>query len=106
LYFFLKNLYQESLDQAQDSQRQEEQGESKFASHLQSSHAVSDFARSRSMREQREFLPVFGVREELLKVVRDNQGKCVLKRNKKKNFLINIRCNVMYLFFLSCHYCR
>lgn len=52
-----------------------EKGESKFASHLKSSQAVSDFARTRSMREQREFLPVFGVREELLKVVRDNQGK-------------------------------
>lgn len=29
------------------------------------------------MREQREFLPVFAVREELLKVVRDNQGKVI-----------------------------
>lgn len=60
----------------QDKDRDDgEQGESKFASHLKSSQAVSDFARTRSMREQREFLPVFGVREELLKVVRDNQGK-------------------------------
>ncbi|CAO3578347.1 unnamed protein product [Absidia cylindrospora] len=64
---------EESSSHGQDGQQEEEQGESKFASHLKSSHAVSDFARSRSMREQREFLPVFGVREELLKVVRDNQ---------------------------------
>lgn len=49
------------------------EGDSKFASHLKSSEAVSDFARTRTMREQREFLPVFAVREDLLKVVRDNQ---------------------------------
>lgn len=48
-------------------------GDSKFASHLKTSEAASDFARSRTMREQREYLPVFAVREDLLKVVRDNQ---------------------------------
>lgn len=48
-------------------------GDSKFASHLKSSEAASDFARTRTMREQREYLPVFAVREDLLKVVRDNQ---------------------------------
>ncbi|KAG1497491.1 hypothetical protein G6F46_004448 [Rhizopus delemar] len=47
--------------------------DSKFASHLKSSEAVSDFARTRTMREQREYLPVFAVREDLLRVVRDNQ---------------------------------
>ncbi|KAL1928269.1 hypothetical protein VTP01DRAFT_3185 [Rhizomucor pusillus] len=47
--------------------------DSKFASHLKASEASSEFARTKSMREQREFLPVFAVREELLQVVRDNQ---------------------------------
>ncbi|KAI8381606.1 uncharacterized protein BYT42DRAFT_311362 [Radiomyces spectabilis] len=56
-------------DQSEDGSR----GDSKFAEHLKSSEAVSEFARTRTMREQREFLPVFAVREELLKVVRDNQ---------------------------------
>ena len=51
------------------------EGESKFASHLKDkSDAVSNFARSKTMREQREYLPVFAVREELLQVVRDNQS--------------------------------
>ncbi|KAI8060436.1 hypothetical protein BC940DRAFT_246446 [Gongronella butleri] len=59
----------------------DEKNESKFAEHMKSSQAVSDFARTRSMREQREYLPVFAVREELLKVVRDNQGK---KESRKK----------------------
>jgi len=50
-------------------------GESKFAEHLkEKSDAVSSFARSKTIREQREYLPVFAVREELLNVIRDNQG--------------------------------
>lgn len=47
--------------------------ESKFASHLKSGEAVSQFARTKTMQEQREFLPVFAVRESLLRIVRDNQ---------------------------------
>ncbi|KAJ1536473.1 DEAH-box RNA helicase prp16, partial [Nowakowskiella sp. JEL0078] len=47
---------------------------SKFADHLKKkSDAVSQFARSRTMKEQREYLPVFSVREELLNIVRENQ---------------------------------
>ncbi|KAJ3290354.1 DEAH-box RNA helicase prp16 [Borealophlyctis nickersoniae] len=49
-------------------------GESQFASHMKDkSDAVSAFARSRTIREQREYLPAFAVREELLRVIRDNQ---------------------------------
>ncbi|TPX35547.1 hypothetical protein SmJEL517_g02068 [Synchytrium microbalum] len=49
-------------------------GDSQFASHLQDKNvAVSQFAMSRTLREQREYLPVFAVREELLRVIRDNQ---------------------------------
>ena len=33
---------------------------------------VSDFAKKKTIRQQREFLPVYGVREELLNVVREN----------------------------------
>ncbi len=44
-----------------------------FASHLKSkSDRVSAFSRSKTIREQREFLPVFTVRSELLQVIRDN----------------------------------
>ncbi|KAJ3037444.1 DEAH-box RNA helicase prp16 [Rhizophlyctis rosea] len=49
-------------------------GESQFASHMkEKSDAVSAFARTRTIREQREYLPAFAVREELLQVIRDNQ---------------------------------
>ena len=36
--------------------------------------AVSNFSRTKTMKQQREFLPIFSVREDLLKVVRDNQS--------------------------------
>lgn len=35
--------------------------------------AASDFARNKTMAEQRRFLPVYGCREELLQVIRENQ---------------------------------
>ncbi|XP_054806041.1 pre-mRNA-splicing factor ATP-dependent RNA helicase DEAH7 [Prosopis cineraria] len=56
-----------------------EQGEidfkedAKFAQHLKKGEAVSDFAKSKSISEQRQYLPIFSVREELLQVIRENQ---------------------------------
>ncbi|KAK6342708.1 DEAH-box RNA helicase prp16 [Orbilia javanica] len=47
--------------------------ENKFADHLKKSEGASEFSRSRTLREQREYLPAFAVREELLRVIRDNQ---------------------------------
>jgi HrpA-like RNA helicase len=35
--------------------------------------ARSDFAQSKSIAEQRQYLPIFTVREELLTVIRENQ---------------------------------
>ena len=51
-----------------------EKGSSKFAEHLKQSEGASAFSRSKSLQEQREFLPAFAVREELMRVIRDNQG--------------------------------
>lgn len=34
--------------------------------------ASSEFAKKKSLREQREYLPVFAVRQELLNIIRDN----------------------------------
>lgn len=50
-----------------------EQGNSKFAQHLKKCEGASNFSQSKSLREQREFLPAFAVREDLLRVIRDNQ---------------------------------
>ena len=41
-------------------------GDSKFASHLKSSSGVSSFAKSRTLKEQREYLSAFACREDLL----------------------------------------
>ena len=45
-----------------------------FAEHMkgQKDGAVSKFAKEKSIRQQREFLPVFTVREQLLQVIREN----------------------------------
>ncbi|CAN0901896.1 Pre-mRNA-splicing factor ATP-dependent RNA helicase DEAH7 [Linum grandiflorum] len=47
--------------------------EAKFAQHMKKGEAVSDFAMSKSMSEQRKYLPIYSVRDELLQVVRENQ---------------------------------
>lgn len=49
--------------------------DSQFASSVvgKKSEAVSEFAMTKTMREQREFLPVFRVRDELLSIIRENQ---------------------------------
>ena len=70
-------------------------GDSKFASHLKSSSGVSAFAKSRTLKEQREYLPAFACREDLLKVIRENQGMPTL-------FARPIKC----LRAPSCHRCR
>lgn len=45
-----------------------------YASHMvrQKKEAVSTFAKTKSLRQQREFLPIFSVRDELLSTIREN----------------------------------
>jgi pre-mRNA-splicing factor ATP-dependent RNA helicase DHX38/PRP16 len=52
---------------------EDHKGGSKFAEHLKKNEGQSAFSRSKTLREQREYLPAFAVREELLRVIRDNQ---------------------------------
>lgn len=44
----------------------------KFADIMKDSEAVSDFAKKKTLSEQRNYLPIFAVRNELLNVIRDN----------------------------------
>ncbi|KAI8922743.1 P-loop containing nucleoside triphosphate hydrolase protein [Entophlyctis helioformis] len=47
--------------------------ETSFVDHMKlKTDTVSDFAQSKTLREQREFLPAFAVREELMQTIRDN----------------------------------
>lgn len=49
-------------------------GGNKFAQHMKKDEGgQSAFSKSKTLREQREFLPAFAVREDLLRVIRDNQ---------------------------------
>ncbi|KAJ5656814.1 hypothetical protein N7507_008764 [Penicillium longicatenatum] len=49
-------------------------GGNKFAKHLKKEKGgASSFSKSKTLREQREYLPAFAVREDLLRVIRDNQ---------------------------------
>ncbi|KAI9510691.1 putative PRP16-RNA-dependent ATPase [Russula earlei] len=64
--------------EAKDASKEVYKGDSKFASHLKTSTGVSSFARSRTLREQREYLPAFACREEILKSIRDNQVVIVI----------------------------
>lgn len=48
-------------------------GSNKFSQHMKNNNAASNFSQSKSLREQREFLPAFAVREDLMRVIRDNQ---------------------------------
>ncbi|XP_024542250.1 pre-mRNA-splicing factor ATP-dependent RNA helicase DEAH7-like [Selaginella moellendorffii] len=45
----------------------------KFAKHMKKGEAASDFAKSKTISEQRQYLPIFSVRDELLQVIRENQ---------------------------------
>lgn len=47
--------------------------DAKFAQHMKKGEAVSDFAKSKTMAQQRQYLPIYSVREELLQVIRENQ---------------------------------
>ncbi|XP_028811972.1 pre-mRNA-splicing factor ATP-dependent RNA helicase PRP16 [Denticeps clupeoides] len=47
--------------------------EQKFAEHMkEKSEASSEFAKKKSLLEQRQYLPIFAVRQQLLSIIRDN----------------------------------
>ena len=48
--------------------------DSQFSTHLRKSEGASAFSKNKTLREQREYLPAFAVREELMAQIRDHQG--------------------------------
>ncbi|KAI0468673.1 P-loop containing nucleoside triphosphate hydrolase protein [Xylaria cf. heliscus] len=52
---------------------QAKSGNSKFSEVMKKNDGASNFSQSKTLKEQREFLPAFAVREDLLRVIRDNQ---------------------------------
>lgn len=60
------------------SSEQDARQKSKFHSHIASSEkkgskAASDFSKKKTITQQRQFLPIFSVRQELLKLIREHQ---------------------------------
>ncbi|XP_023547917.1 pre-mRNA-splicing factor ATP-dependent RNA helicase DEAH7 [Cucurbita pepo subsp. pepo] len=47
--------------------------DAKFAQHMKKGEAVSDFAKSNTLAQQRQYLPIYSVRDDLLQVIRENQ---------------------------------
>ncbi|EGT33582.1 CBN-MOG-1 protein [Caenorhabditis brenneri] len=43
-----------------------------FASHMKDNEAVSDFAMEKTIKQQREYLPVFACRQKMMNVIREN----------------------------------
>ncbi|XP_078740785.1 pre-mRNA-splicing factor ATP-dependent RNA helicase PRP16-like, partial [Lampetra fluviatilis] len=63
----------EGTPQVADQGELDYRTEQKFASHLtETMEASSEFARHKTLLEQRQFLPIFAEREELLNIIRDN----------------------------------
>ncbi|CDR99473.1 hypothetical protein, partial [Sporisorium scitamineum] len=48
-------------------------GDSQFARHLKTNTGGSEFSRSKTLKEQRQYLPAFACREDLMKIIRENQ---------------------------------
>lgn len=72
----LMGVKEEDTDSALPVAKEEEVAKTssnKFADHLKKTEGASNFSQTKSLREQREFLPAFAVREDLLRVIRDNQ---------------------------------
>jgi pre-mRNA-splicing factor ATP-dependent RNA helicase DHX38/PRP16 len=71
----IMGVNKQQQQQQQDDHHSSGKADSQFASHMKErSDAVSAFAKSKTLAEQRQYLPVFAVREELLQVIRDNQS--------------------------------
>lgn len=68
-----------------DSEDHDYKQDSQFKTHLKKSEAQSDFSKRLTIQEQRRFLPVYDVREDLLNVIRDNQ---VGRNNHKVLFIV------------------
>lgn len=58
---------------AKDDAEPTERKGNKFSEHMEKTDGASNFSQSKTLREQREYLPAFAVREDLLRVIRENQ---------------------------------
>ena len=62
---------------------------------MKDNEAVSDFALEKTFKEQREYLPVYAVRQKLLQLIRDNSVLIVVGETGR--FVLNFA-----VLFLQC----
>lgn len=62
-----------ALPVAAAPEKKGERGNVKIEEEKKKNDGASNFSRSKTLREQREYLPAFSVREDLLRVIRENQ---------------------------------
>ena len=77
----IMGVAEEDVDTAAPSAADENSSNSKFASHFKKkkkTEGSSNFSKSKTIQEQRQYLPAFAVREEVLRVIRDNQVTVVV----------------------------
>jgi pre-mRNA-splicing factor ATP-dependent RNA helicase DHX38/PRP16 len=74
----IMGVKEEDTDSAAPGPEEEKQGGSKFAQHMSKQEGASAFSKSKTLQEQRQYLPAFAVREDLLRVIRDNQVTIVV----------------------------
>ena len=55
--------------------------DAKFAQHLKKGEAVSDFAKSKTLAQQRQYLPIYSVGDDLLQVCCYSFDKCLFTFN-------------------------
>ncbi|WFD24175.1 RNA helicase [Malassezia equina] len=56
-----------------DPSRDDGKGDSRYATHMKKAQGASAFSQNKTLREQRQYLPAFACREDLLRVIRENQ---------------------------------
>ncbi|OMJ82483.1 hypothetical protein SteCoe_16833 [Stentor coeruleus] len=64
---------EEDFSKYDDEGNLDYKADSQYAKSMGNFEAVSDFARSKSVKEQREYLPIFSVRESLMNIIRENR---------------------------------
>ena len=68
------NLHQEQNTNEIDNNKDSDKFDSQYGKSLfKKSEAVSEFSRNKTIKQQREYLPIYSVREELLTIIRDNR---------------------------------
>ena len=56
-----------------DPARDDGKGDSQYAGHLKKNKGSSKFSQSKTLREQRQYLPAFACRDDLMRAIRENQ---------------------------------